>query len=743
MFSFNLHQKRIISTLVVFGASILVSSLLCVFYTNVEDRIRIKFSREESVTMDRSIADVISDHDRGFFFSSMIETFKNVTLEEFRSAVVLPTQVFPGVVNTVSRNNPDLYFSAQRVEHNDREAFERKASIDYNRTIQITDSTGEVSGERDVYWPTYYHLLDAISIGRDLLNYPERADALNELIETGNVSATTPFEVGSPMIEGSRTGYIRYFRILTNREGETNVIGLGTRMELQLSRSTNIDSFLSAGNNGRRVVITQAKQGNSEIVYDGGDSALNDLIYEGDTIELGRTSFNVFFYGDKTYDNTEEILIFMSIGLCVSLIIAAWEFLRYTASIDAIQLSEAKSKFLSSVSHEIRTPINGIVGISDVLAKQKHSKETKQYVDIIGSCSSSLLSLLNNVLDMSKIDAGKMDNHETEFVTRTAVLRTVRDAWVVLTAKKSNIGHIYVIISETVPKKITSNDTFLFQILNNLISNAVKFTDDGYIEVKLNAIQSKENTVTISMSVRDTGCGMSQTSVDILFKEFKQVHGNNNKGGTGLGLVISMELAKLMGGTIICTSEIGIGTTFIASFSVNGKIRNDNSQPETVTFGPEHTISDEFIGIHKAINTIDVYIKPETKFLIVDDNKVNRMVLSQMLGSIGAKDITLANDGKQCLHATINVKFDIILMDKYMPELDGVECTLRIRNDSTNGSHLSPIIFISADAESESISQCIAAGGNEFISKPYRLDVLIDKIHKIDNNIVCGRNTVI
>lgn len=221
------------------------------------------------------------------------------------------------------------------------------------------------------------------------------------------------------------------------------------------------------------------------------------------------------------------------------------------------------------------------MGISDV-SKEKLDSTPKGYVDIIVSCSSSLLSLLNNVLDMSKIDAGKMENNKRDFSLRTLMLKTLRDSWGVVHAKNPNLKCIYAIITPNVPISIFGNDTHIFQVLNNLVSNASKFTDDGYIEVTLDAKTSQKG-IDISLAVRDTGCGMTSEAIKKLFKPFSQVHNSNNsKDGTGLGLMVSMNLTKAMEGGIVCESEVGVGTTFTATFSAPGVIRNDDTQQELV-----------------------------------------------------------------------------------------------------------------------------------------------------------------
>ena len=741
---------RSISTIVVFGVCMLITYFLSDFYNDINDENRINFTKIEANTLQRYMGDALLLADRrGFVYSSALKTFPEMStdLTAYRAIGELPGSppIEPGPIS----NGPppsdsedggppprpdgnaivDSYEYIQLVKHEDRAEFERNISAQYNDSIQIKDYTEEVSGERDEYWVVYFHPRNTPVVGNDILSEPGRRKALLQLVETGEVSYTGPILGRHGDIAFQQ--FIDHFVTPHGREG---VILLHNVIGVQLEVQTNILDFLSSGNGGRRLTLHQVNNNVSNLVYENGRG--DELIYEGVLDITPTVYFRVAVFESTKYDNSQETLVFMMIGLAVSLVLATWEFFRSSASIRAEESSNAKSKFLSNISHEIRTPINGIVGISDVLSKEILSDISRKYVDIITSCSTSLLSLLNNVLDMSKIDAGKIEDNKKEFSMRTLVLRTVRDAWVVLVSKKSKITHISVVITDKVPLSVLANDIHLFQILNNLMSNAVKFTDDGYVEVKIDASEVKSG-VMITMAVRDTGCGMSEDSIKKLFKPFNRIHnGNNEKDGTGLGLVISMALTKAMGGSITCTSELNVGTTFVASIIVPGEVRKDSSGTESVEFNRNETIGDSFIGIEKSLDIVNVHVNPGMKFLVVDDNKVNRIVLKKMLQSIGATDISTAGDGKESIEVTKECRFDLIFMDKYMPVMDGLDATIAIRKDETNPSRESPIVFLSADTDAETIKECIKSGANDFLGKPYRINLLIDKIHNNNGKIL-------
>lgn len=725
---------RYLSTISVFCIGILITYFLSDFYNDIEDDNRTNFSKEESNTLVNYIDASIDGEEREYTISNALSTFPNMTLSDYRNIGALPGK--PPLI--LSEKPPgtglDAFIFIRRVFHEDRESFEEKMSLEYNETLKINDYNTQVTvEERDVYWPVFYHIVTAKIIGGDLFTEPGRLSALNNILKTGQVSYSPPVL----SVSRGTTSFLKIYDVVTTPEGDLGVMSLFVNLQRVVEIKTNVLDFLDGGNGGRRIVINQIQDGIQHTIYERGSSP--DLIYEKYLPKTDQTTFVIQIYDDEHFDNTEATLIFMGIGLLVSLALAGWEWFRSGSSIKSEETSEAKSKFLANISHEIRTPINGIVGISDVLSKENLPPLPKSYVDIIVSCSTSLISLLNNVLDMSKIDAGKMENNKKQFVLRTMVLTALRDSWGVVHAKNPKLERIYALFTESVPCiEVYGNETHIFQILNNLVSNASKFTDEGYIEVKMDAKEGKrDKEIDIYLSIRDTGCGMDETAVKKLFKPFSQVHNSNNsKDGTGLGLVISMKLAKLMGGGITCESQVGVGTTFTAKFTIPGTLREDNSDPEIVVFDEKHKIDDDFIGIKKEVRAVDVVVREDAVFLVVDDNKTNQMVMTKMLECIGTTNVDVTGDGKDAVNITMNKKYDIIFMDKFMPVMDGIEATRTIRTDSKNKCHKSPIVFLSADTQDESISKCIKAGANEFIGKPYRMDLLIDTIYRIDKSLL-------
>ena len=724
---------RFFSPVCVFSIGVLITYFLSDFYNDINDKNKLNFSIEETTTLVNAIDERVGGDERGFMYASGIKTFPGITLEQFRSFGALPGFPPLSLGEDLPDPRPDIFIFIRRVFNEDREEFERQISEQYNQTLKIVDYiTREVVPEKGVYWPIYFHVADARVIAADISTEPDRFSALNSLLDTGNISYSTP--VVSQRF--NTTNVFKMIEVLTTQEGDLGIMARSVNFIGELEENTNILQFLEGGYNGRRVVLYQIQNGVKYIVYENGYAP--DLIYEGEFRRSLETVFLVEIYDEKNPDNSTETLVFMSIGIVVAIVMAIWELFRSRASIRAEESSLAKSKFLSNISHEIRTPINGIVGISDILSKEILPPNCKNYVNIINSCSSSLLSLLNNVLDMSKIDAGKMETITRNFRMKPLVVRTVRDTWEVLLSKNTSIDHIEVTFTENVPvADIISSDTHIFQILNNLLSNAVKFTDRGHVEIIVDASYKNYNTLLISMDVKDTGIGMSEDSIKSLFKPFNRIHnGSNEKSGTGLGLVISMSLIKAMGGDITCESIVGEGTTFRATFEVSGVLPVD-AKSETIVFGVDgDTDTTGSLGhLGQTTRVINVVFKKGVSFLIVDDNKTNLLVLRNILESIGAYDIDSSNDGEECILLTSVKKYDLIFIDKFMPVMDGLEAMNHIRHDSNSLNKISSIILMSADVEDRTVAECMNAGANGFIGKPYRLAGLIEKIDSVNPDV--------
>ena len=403
---------------------------------------------------------------------------------------------------------------------------------------------------------------------------------------------------------------------------------------------------------------------------------------------------------------------FNGVGLCLGLVamlgMASIRSVRELINIEkekqmAIAASASKAQFLANMSHEIRTPINVVIGMNEMILRENRDSVIDEYARSIQRASKMLLGLINDVLDFSKIEAGKLQIVESEYTTETMLQDVVLGAEIRAKQKKLEFK---LDIDKSLPSVLKGDDIRIKQVLNNLLSNALKYTEEGSVSFRAKGLYEKDQ-FRLRFLVEDTGVGIAKEDMEKLFESFQRLEMSKNRyiQGTGLGLNISKQLITQMNGTIEVKSEHGKGSCFIVE--IPQQIIN------MMPIGESNKNSER--KEQKEEN--ERFYAPEAKVLVVDDNKMNLKVMQALMKRTGIVP-DIADGGNACLQMTENKKYDLILMDHMMPEPDGIQTLHMLRGDKGNVNAKTKVIVLTANAIEGMREKYLAEGFTDYLSKP-------------------------
>lgn len=423
----------------------------------------------------------------------------------------------------------------------------------------------------------------------------------------------------------------------------------------------------------------------------------------------------------------EMVLYYMDIGVTLgTVLLVGLMFLLIMAIIktgqdllrserkkqQAIAARESQAKFLANMSHEIRTPINAVIGMNEMILRENDMDAIQEYARNVQSASTMLLGLVNDILDFSKIESGQLELVEDSY----SIAGLIQTEILLLKARANNKAIATKLdIDPNIPSGLWGDELRIKQIVTNVLSNAVKYTQEGSVSFKVSFDWVDEENIRLGFTVTDTGVGIRKEDLSKLFDSFKRLEQNRNRNieGTGLGLNITKQLVELMNGTIEVESEYGKGSTFriFISQKVTDKTPMGNLDTALRAKNEQNSVS------------MKRFTAPSAKVLAVDDNSMNLAVLKGLLKRTKVQ-LELAGSGKECLALAAEKKYDVILMDHMMPDLDGVETLRLMRKDKENPNHNTVVIALTANAVAGCREMYLEYGFDEYVSKPIEVERL-------------------
>ena len=381
----------------------------------------------------------------------------------------------------------------------------------------------------------------------------------------------------------------------------------------------------------------------------------------------------------------------------------------------ALMANEAKGKFLANMSHEIRTPINAVLGMDEMILRECTDPQIREYAFDIQGAGRSLLALINDILDISKIDSGKMEIVPVEYDQSSLIHDTLN---LIRQKAKEKDLELVLEMDNTLPSKLCGDDIRIRQILSNILNNAVKYTNQGKVTLKIKGIRSENsNEIMMEYRIEDTGIGIKEEDIPKLFEEFERIELSRNRSieGTGLGMSITMQLIKLMGGSLDVKSVYGEGSCFVVRIMQG--IVDDT---------PIGNLSERIRKQEKEYRFNQKFIAEGVKILMVDDNAINRKVLKNLLKN-SLMEIEDVDSGTRCLQMITKEKYDLIFLDHMMPIMDGIETLQKFETTEGNRNLDTPVIALTANAVTGAREMYMENGFTDFLAKP----IAYEKLEKL------------
>lgn len=593
--------------------------------------------------------------------------------------------------NLIGTNFSDHFKEHDKAKQGYEHAFEKGPIADYPLTIKHKNGTlSDVLFNISVYKDTSGNVLGVFAAARDITVQKLHSKYSLSLIEASP----------DPLITINTKG-----KITDMNQALVNITGM-TREEL---RNSDFFHYFTEEQQARDVyqeVFDKGSVADSPLTIRHKDGELTDVLFNGSVYEddKGNVLGVVIVARNVTEQKriaTELIEARVFAELATELAEEAKKNAE-SATIIAENAVKAKQQFLSNMSHEIRTPMNAIIGFTKVVLKTDLTAKQKEYLDAIKMSGDALIVLINDILDLAKVDAGKMSFEKTPFKMKSSISAMLHLFETKIQEKNLKLVKKY---DSKIPDVLVGDPVRLHQIVLNLVSNAVKFTSKGKITVRVDLLHEDSDKVVIEFSVTDTGIGIPKEKIGKIFENFQQASSGTSRiyGGTGLGLAIVKQLVEPQGGNIRVKSTVDKGSTF--SFTLSFQKTNADAELEN-----------ELMELDTEIKNI--------KVLVVEDIALNQLLMKTLLDDFGfERDI--AENGKIAIEKLKNKDYDIILMDLQMPEMNGFEATEYIRKKMNSKI---PIIALTADVTTVDLAKCKAVGMNDYLAKPVDERLLYSKI---------------